>query len=248
MKTKFLIVIIILSFVGLTAQQKDGAKLQKADESGFIEVDKAPVLKAQKKPAYPELAKLSGIQGTVYLKLLIDENGNVEKAKVEQGVKDMLDNAALEAAKESKFSPALLNNKPVKVWVILPIAFKLDSVEKKYPEMKEYAIKDKELEQSAGMKADKLPEIIETARPDYPELAKRAGIEGKVFVKILVDVNGIPKKADVLKSENEIFNQPAIDAAMKSKFTAALKEGKPIEFWIVLPFKFALGDNISKFV
>jgi len=145
MKTKFLIVIIILSFVGLTAQQKDGAKLQKADESGFIEVDKAPVLKAQKKPAYPELAKLSGIQGTVYLKLLIDENGNVEKAKVEQGVKDMLDNAALEAAKESKFSPALLNNKPVKVWVILPIAFKLDSVEKKYPEMKEYAIKDKEL-------------------------------------------------------------------------------------------------------
>jgi len=220
MKTKFLIVIIILSFVGLTAQQKDGAKLQKADESGFIEVDKAPALKAQKKPAYPELARLSGIQGTVYLKLLIDENGNVEKAKVEQGVKDMLDNAALEAAKESKFFPALINNKPVKVWVILPIAFKLDSVEKKYPDMKEYAIKDKELEQSAGMKADKLPEIIETARPDYPELAKRAGIEGKVFVKILVDVNGIPKKADVLKSENEIFNQPAIDAAMKSKFTA----------------------------
>src|SRR3989339_545508 len=126
MKMKLVLSLILIAFLGLIAQQKEGAKLQKPDESGFIEVDKAPTLKSQLKPAYPKLAKLAGIEGTVYLKLLISEKGNVEKAKVEQGVKDMLDNAAIDAAKKASFSPAMLNNKAVKVWVILPVAFKLE--------------------------------------------------------------------------------------------------------------------------
>jgi TonB family protein len=135
MKTKIIFLIIIFSFAGLFAQQK--AKLQKMDESGFIEVDEVPVLKSQLKPAYPDVAKLAGIEGTVYLKLLIDEKGNVAKAKVEQGAKEMLDNSALKAAKEAKFSPAMSDNKPVKVWVILPVAFKLD-VEKSAGKLMKY--------------------------------------------------------------------------------------------------------------
>ena len=125
MKTKIILMLLIFSFAGLIAQQKDALKLQKADESGFLEVDKGPELISRLNPEYPKLAKLAGIQGTVYLKLLIDEKGNVEKIKIEQGVKDMLDESALKAAKKAKFSPAMLKDKPVKVWVVLPIAFKL---------------------------------------------------------------------------------------------------------------------------
>jgi len=128
MKTKLIILFLLLSVIGILAQQK--AKVQKADESGFIEVDEVPALISKIKPSYPEIARLAGIEGTVYLKVLVDENGNVEKAKVEQGAKEILDNSALQAAQKAKFSPAMLDNKPVKVWVVLPIAFKLD-VDKK---------------------------------------------------------------------------------------------------------------------
>ncbi|MCL6100313.1 MAG: energy transducer TonB [Bacteroidetes bacterium] len=220
---------------------QDKAKLQKADESGFIEVDKLPALKTQLKPHYPEIARLAGIEGTVYLKILVDENGNVEKAKVEQGAKDMLDNSALEAAKKAKFSPAMVNDKPVKVWVILPVAFKL-AVEKKDEDVSKQVQPGENEDPGINefVKVEKLPEIVEAAKPDYPEAAKKAGIEAKVFVKVLIGKDGNPKKAIVIKSENEIFNQSAIDAALKSKFTSAINKGEKIAVWVVLPYKFTL--------
>ncbi|MHB8904936.1 MAG: TonB family protein [Melioribacteraceae bacterium] len=255
MKTKIILILFLISFAGLFAQQK--AKLQKVDESGFIEVDKVPELISKLNPEYPKLAKLAGIEGTVYLKLLIDEKGNVVKAKVEQGVKDMIDESALKAAKKAKFSPAILNNKPVKVWVILPVAFKL-SVEKKaetgllkYDELGPTTsnTKDEEPDINTFIQAEKMPELIESVKPAYPEIAKRAGIEGKVFVKVLLGKDGNPKKAVVIKSENEIFNQAATDAALKSKFSPAMDKGNPIAVWIVLPYKFALDwgkkENIN---
>lgn len=252
MKTKIILLLLIFSFAGLFAQQK--AKLQKADQSGFIEVEKIPELLSPLKPAYPQLAILAGVEGTVYLKLLIDEKGNVEKGKIEQGVKDMIDEAALNAAKKAKFFPAMLNDKPVKVWVILPVAFKLDLNKKsegklmKYDKLGPSPLKEKieDPDINAFIQVEKFPEMIETATPVYPEDAKKNKITGKVFVKVLVDMEGNPKKAIVIKSDNEILNQPAIDAAMKSKYTPAMNKGEAIGVWILLPYKFQLSDGEKK--
>ena len=237
---------MFFSVVGIFAQQK--AKVQKADEYGFIEVDEVPVLISKIKPSYPEIARLAGIEGTVYLKVLVDENGNVEKTKVEQGAKEILDNSALQASKKAKFSPAILNDKPVKVWVILPVAFKLDVDKKtegkslKYGEIvpppSNAKVGDPDI--NDFILVEKYPEMTKEVKPEYPEIAKRAGITGKVFVKVLVDKEGTPKKAIVMKSDSELFNQSAVDAALKSKFTPAINKGEAIAVWIVLPYKFAL--------
>jgi TonB family protein len=251
MKIKLVLSLILVAFISLIAQQKEGAKLQKPDESGFIEVDKPPVLKSQLRPVYPKLAKLSGIEGTVYLKLLINEKGNVEKAKVEQGVKDMLDNSALDAAKKALFSPAMLNNKAVKVWVILPVAFKLE-VEKKEKgrllrkdELEPIPWNEKEEDPAIDefVPVEIMPEIVNQVNPVYPEEAKKNGIEGRVWVKVLVGKEGDAKKVVVAKSDNEIFNQSAIEAAMKYKFTPAMQGGKPVAVWVVMPFKFELDKG-----
>lgn len=251
MKIKLVLSLMLIAFLGLIAQQKQGAKMQKADESGFIEVDKAPVLRSQLNPHYPKPAKLAGIEGTVYLKLLINETGSAEKAKVEQGVNEMLDNAALEATKKALFSPAMLNNKAVKVWVVLPVAFKLD-IENKGEErtIKERKHKPNQFsknEEEPGMdefiQVEKMPDMIDKVNPVYPEEALKNGIEGRVWVKALVSKEGNVKKAVAVKSDNEIFNQSAIEAAMKYKFTPALQSGKPVALWVVMPFKFELGKD-----
>lgn len=236
MKKIMLTIIFVFSLGALFAQQRNGIKLQKADESGLIEVDKAPELKSQLQPIYPQLAKLAGIQGVVYLKLLINEKGNVEQAKILQGAKDMLDNSALAAAKEAKFSPAFIGNKPVKVWIILPVSFKLD-IDKTQGES------GKTAEGEETVEVQKMPELIEAVNPVYPEEAKKNGIKGKVYLKVFVDEGGIPKETKVLKSTNEIFNQPAIDAALKCKFTPAIKDDKPIAVWVVIPYKFDLDAS-----
>ena len=245
MKTKIFLLAIIVSLSGVFAQQKDAMKLQTANESGFIEVDKAPELITRLNPEYPKIARLAGIQGTVYLKLLIDEKGNVAKAKIEQGVRDMLDESALKAARKAKFSPAILKDKPVKVWVVLPIAFKLDVDKKDSPN-----VSNGENNNDPGMndfiQVEKFPDMTEAAKPVYPEEAKKNNITGKVFVKILIDKTGMPTKAIVIKSDSDLFNQSAVDAALKSKFTPATNKGEAIAVWIVLPYKYQLDDSEKK--
>jgi TonB family protein len=236
MKKLLLIALFVVSFSGLFAQQKDEIKLQKADESGYLRVDKSPEMIKAPVPVYPTKAKMQAIEGKVFLKLLIDEKGNVVKSKIDRGVNPLLDKAALEAAKGAKFSPALIKDKPVKVWVVLPIAFKLDmdsSEKEKMPGMNEFT------------KVDKYPELVHAEKPVYPEEAKKNKIEGKVYVKVLVDKDGSVKKTVIIKSDNEIFNQPAIDATMKSTFTPALLNKEPLAVWVVLPYRFTLDKEVD---
>jgi TonB family protein len=74
---------------------------------------------------YPETAKQSGVQGKVFVLALIDEKGNVSGAKVIKGIGAGCDEAALNAVVAVKFTPALVQGKPVKVQVTVPIFFKL---------------------------------------------------------------------------------------------------------------------------
>ena len=95
------------------------------------EIDKMPTIKGgikalAKNIKYPEAAKKEGIMGTVFVKALIDENGNVENAEVEKGVNKDLNSAAVSAVKDTKFTPGENDGKKVKAEVTIPIKFKLD--------------------------------------------------------------------------------------------------------------------------
>ena len=87
---------------------------------------------------------------------------------------------------------------------------------------------------------EKEPVVVKKVEPKYPELAMRAGLEGKVWVKIWVDKEGKPKQVVVLKSDAEIFNEPAIEAAKQFVFTPAYMNNGPVSVWVSVPFKFTL--------
>lgn len=89
---------------------------------------------------------------------------------------------------------------------------------------------------------EKQPVPVKQVTPVYPELAQRAQMEGTVWVKIWVDKEGKPKKAVVIKSDAEIFNQAAIDAAMQWVFTPAIMNNGPVAVWVAIPFKFKLKN------
>ncbi len=90
---------------------------------------------------------------------------------------------------------------------------------------------------------EKEPVIIKKIEPKYPELAMRAGMEGKVWVKIWVDKEGKPKQVVVLKSDNDIFNEPSIEAAKQFMFTPAVMNNGPVAVWVSVPFRFKLADR-----
>jgi TonB family protein len=87
---------------------------------------------------------------------------------------------------------------------------------------------------------EKVPQVIKEVKPANPDIALRAGIEGRVIVKIWVDKDGKPHKAVVLESDAEIFNDPAVIAAMQYRFTPAIMNKGPVAVWVVKPFTFKL--------
>jgi len=74
---------------------------------------------------YPEKAKQSGTEGRVYIQVYLDESGKVVKSLVIKSAGELLDNAALSAIKKTRFMPAIVNGKPVKAKIVVPIFFKL---------------------------------------------------------------------------------------------------------------------------
>lgn len=76
---------------------------------------------------YPPDAQKAGIEGKVYLLIYIDEKGNVNDVKVLKGLGAGCDEAAVEAIKDTKFTPGKDNGIAIKVKLSLPVTFKLTS-------------------------------------------------------------------------------------------------------------------------
>jgi len=76
-------------------------------------------------PEYPEEAKRSGIEGTVYLKIAIDTAGKVIDVKILKGVHELLDKAAVDAAWKSSYYPPKHEGKPASIWIGQPMTFRL---------------------------------------------------------------------------------------------------------------------------
>lgn len=75
-------------------------------------------------PKYPDAAREAKIEGTVLLQIVIDTNGNVENATLISG-HPMLAPSAIEAAKQWKYKPYLLNGTPTKAIAQVSILFSL---------------------------------------------------------------------------------------------------------------------------
>jgi protein TonB len=75
-------------------------------------------------PVYPELAKRARVQGKVVLVVTVDEEGSVSDIRVTSG-HPLLDEAALTAVRQWKYSPTLLNGEPVPVIATVTVIFNL---------------------------------------------------------------------------------------------------------------------------
>jgi TonB family protein len=85
---------------------------------------------------------------------------------------------------------------------------------------------------------DTPPAVITKKDPVYPALALKAGMEGKVWVKIWVDKSGMPRDVVILKSDADVFNGSALEAARQFRFTPGKIKGKPVDVWVSVPFRF----------
>jgi len=93
-----------------------------ADE--YVAFEKAPELVSMDPPLYPDLAREAGVEGTVLVRVLVGEDGFVKDMFVIQSI-PMLDESAADAAWTAVFKPALQKDRPVAVWMVIPLEFSL---------------------------------------------------------------------------------------------------------------------------
>ena len=82
----------------------------------------------------------------------------------------------------------------------------------------------------------------------YPELARKAGIQGTVMIGALIGTDGRVIKTTVLKSSgtNIGFEEAAMNAVMKTKWRPAKQRDRKVKVWMAIPVRFKLrGDGAS---
>lgn len=99
------------------------------DPEVFVAVEKEPTWDAaelRSRIRYPEIARRNDVQGVVVVRALIDGKGNVVGTLIDRSDNAILTDAAVEAVRGTRFTPAEQNGNAVALWIQIPVTFKLD--------------------------------------------------------------------------------------------------------------------------
>ena len=103
-------------------------------------------------------------------------------------------------------------------------------------------------ERAQADEVDHMPKLIggpEAIQADlkYPTIAKRAGIEGRVILRFVVDEQGRAVDPEVVQGLGGGCDEEALRVLQQTRFEPALKDGQPVPVEIALPITFKLGDD-----
>lgn len=77
--------------------------------------------------------------------------------------------------------------------------------------------------------------------PAYPLLSRRIGEQGRVILRVLVDVQGQPERVELRASSgHERLDAAALDTVRRWKFVPARQGDQPVAAWVFVPISFSL--------
>ena len=74
----------------------------------------------------------------------------------------------------------------------------------------------------------------------YPEIAKRAGVQGRVYVKAYVDEAGKVTKVELIRGIGAGCDEAAMEAVNSVMFSPGKQRGKPVKVQVTVPVLFKL--------
>ena len=82
------------------------------------------------------------------------------------------------------------------------------------------------------------PVLLVKVDPSYPQVARRAGLGGRVTVRAVIAEDGSVESVELFASTNPLFNEAAVDAVRKWRYRPALMNGRPVRvyFSVVVDF------------
>lgn len=108
-------------------------------------------------------------------------------------------------------------------------------------------VMDKKLEEpEIFMVVEEMPELVGgmaalLASAKYPDLARKAGLEGIVVIQIVIDEEGRPSNPKVIKSVHKVLDDEALQAVMAQKYHPGRQRGRPVKVAMNIPVTFRLN-------
>ncbi len=185
------------------------------------------------------------------VQFVVNEAGEVEDALIVRGVGAGLDEEALRAVRAAKFEVGKQRGKAVKVQMTLPITFRLpDAPPPPPPAPGDAPAPPPPAPPAPGgevfVVVEQMPELIGglpalAQQVRYPQLAKDAGIEGRVIVQFVVAKDGSVQNAQVVRGIGAGADEEALRVVRAAKFRPGVQRGVAVNTKMTLPITFKLG-------
>lgn len=206
---------------------------------------------------YPEKARELGIEGKIFIQFVVDIDGSITDVKAVKSYCAGCEEAAITAVSTlGPFKPAFHRNVAVKQKIILPVNFSLNKK----------VVKEKAIIGPIGKPSkaneEQVFEIVDNpATPKggyeafyqriadrlvYPEKARKMGVEGKVYIQFVVDIDGSLIDIKAVKGIGAGCDEAAIEALRNlGPFNPASDKNVAVKQRIILPITFK-SNNVTK--
>lgn len=82
---------------------------------------------------------------------------------------------------------------------------------------------------------------LQNPKPPYPALSRRLGEQGKVVVRVLIEVDGTAREAEINQSSGfDRLDQAALEAVLRWRYVPGRRAGVPQAMWFNIPISFVL--------
>ena len=98
---------------------------------------------------------------------------------------------------------------------------------------------EEEVEAAELWMVEQPPKVLRKVLPAYPDSARRALVEGKVFARVLVGRKGRVEHIDRIEGP-QVFHRAVAQVAKAWEFSPAVQNDRAVPVWVSLPFVFEL--------
>lgn len=240
-------------------------------EDVYTQPEKGPSFKGpgtfheylNKKIQYPEEAKVNNISGIVYAYFEIDRKGKVQNARIIDGISESFDKEVLEAVKSMPdWEAAYFMGKHLVVQLVVPITFsqiKTEGEATKFiqrvglpsdlvndeekntdEEQKTYVVVEQQPHFPGGEQA-RMQYLADNI--DYPKEARKAGIQGTVYVQFIVEADGSVTNARILRGVGGGCDEEALEVVENMPdWQPGKQDGEAVRTQFNMPLRFTLSQ------
>ncbi|WP_300694814.1 M56 family metallopeptidase [uncultured Bacteroides sp.] len=257
----------LVTYQGVVVNKDDNPVLEVAEQMPVFPDGGMPGLMQflAKNIKYPINAQKNGTQGRVTAQFIVNTDGSISNVEILRGVDPDLDSEAVRVISTMpNWKPGMQKGKAVRVKYTIPVMFRLNNEKKE--EHKPVQTINESIAGTGRTNQKAMPEkpeehvVFETVEQmpsfpggmtglmqylsrniKYPAEAQKAGIQGKVIVQVVIDVNGNATTPKIIKGADPSLDAEAIRvAANMPKWKPGMQRGKAINVRYAFPIDFKL--------